>query len=81
MERARDAYYQAEALYRRLVAQHAAHEAVPRAQLGIGACLHSAEKYDAATGSARLRGETIRNEAEEPSPRPVRPWQEAQSRS
>lgn len=38
----------AEALYRQLVAQHAQHEAVPRAQLGIGACLHAAQKYDPA---------------------------------
>ncbi|MFV1965464.1 MAG: tetratricopeptide repeat protein [Pirellulaceae bacterium] len=38
----------AEALFRRLVAEFPQHEDVPRAQLGVGACLHAARKYDAA---------------------------------
>jgi len=38
----------AEALYRRLVSEFPRHEDVPRAQLGVGACLHAAKKYDAA---------------------------------
>ena len=38
----------AEALYRRLVKEFPQHEDVPRAQLGIGACLYAAKKYDPA---------------------------------
>ena len=37
-----------EVLYRRLVTEFPQHEHVPRAQLGIGACLHAAKQYDAA---------------------------------
>lgn len=38
----------AETLYRRLVSEFPQHDDVPRAQLGVGACLHAAKKFDAA---------------------------------
>ena len=38
----------AEAFYRRLISEFPQHDRLPRAQLGIGVCLHAAKKYEPA---------------------------------